>query len=358
MVIAASRAGHTAAPVSRVTDALDFIAFSSELNTLLGAGLSLMESITAIRQSSDAAQAHYCSGLQERLRTGLSLSAAMCADTRTPPLLAALVEASEVSSQLGYALDRYADHARQVSKLRQKIRAALVYPGLVMSVGGVVILFLLLYVMPRFGALFQSLGTGLPGTARLIVAWSEFISAHGPSIAVGAIIALAFLAFVAPPGGLSAQAAQVAARLPKIGELMRTYALARYFRTGGVLLESGIPVTKALELAGELLPARMQPHAREAVRFVREGVRPSLAFEASGLTTPILARVVAVGERSANLGAMMREGAAFHERHITRTLERWLAVLEPSLMIAVGLGVGVLVVMMYIPIFELASALE
>jgi general secretion pathway protein F len=139
---------------------------------------------------------------------------------------------------------------------------------------------------------------------------------------------------------------------------MKTYQLARLYRTAGMLLRAGIPALQALEMVRDLLSAHLRPRLAQALRLVAEGKPMSAAFGAAGLATPVAARMMLVGERSGDMGAMLSQIARFHDDETARHVDWFTRAFEPLLMAALGIGVGLIVVLMYMPIFELAGSIR
>ncbi|HEV7823118.1 MAG TPA: type II secretion system F family protein, partial [Burkholderiales bacterium] len=148
------------------------------------------------------------------------------------------------------------------------------------------------------------------------------------------------------------------ASLPGIGERLRIVQLARLYRTAGMLLRGGIPAVQSLAMVGELLPANLRGELANALREIREGKPLSRALESHALTTPVAVRMLRVGERTGDMGAMMERIAAFHDEEITNWVERTTRLFEPLLMVFIGLVIGVIVMALYMPIFELAGSLQ
>jgi general secretion pathway protein F len=139
---------------------------------------------------------------------------------------------------------------------------------------------------------------------------------------------------------------------------MKVYQLARLYRTVGMLLRAGIPVVRSLDMGRDLLAAHLRPHLAQARRLIEEGRLMSAAFMAAGLATPVAARMMAVGERTGDMGEMMGRIARFHDEEISRNIDWFARIFEPVLMAVLGLAVGGIVVVMYMPIFELAGSIQ
>jgi general secretion pathway protein F len=147
-------------------------------------------------------------------------------------------------------------------------------------------------------------------------------------------------------------------RLPGVGEKLRVFQLTRFYRTVGMLLSGGIPVVSALAMAEGLLHPELRVRLANAAKDIREGKPTSQAMESAGLTTPVALRMLRVGERSGRMGEMMEAIAAFHDEELERAVDWFTRLVEPLLMALIGLTIGVIVVLLYMPIFELAGSLE
>jgi len=331
--------------------------FVEQLRDLLQAGLSLVEALSTLHRTTDQAS-RWLAPLLERLRSGQRFSQALAADTAFPPLLIALVSSSELTSDLGQALDRFLDHRRKSGELRDRLFSVAIYPLLLTGVGAAVLLFLLLYVVPKFARIFEGMTGALPWSARVMVWWSQWLSAYGP-VFYATLAALGFVgatAVVAPAFRARAFVWLLDSKL--LRDRLRTYFLARWYRGTGTLVEGGIPFVEALSLSRGLLPAALLGNADAVRNAVRDGLSPSAAHGRARMLTPVAEQLMLAGERTGDLGTVLIRIAQFHEAEVSRSLERFVKILEPVVMVFVGVGVGVVVVLMYLPIFELASALQ
>lgn len=336
----------------------DVAVFVEQLRDLLAAGLSVIEALQALHGGAGAGKRQAVEALMSRLRGGERLSAAMAADPRFPALLVALVQAAELTADLPKALSRYAEHAQRVRDLRDKVLSVAIYPLLLVAVGGGVLMFLLLHVVPRFARVFEGLHGELPWSARAMVAWSHFLGGWGSAVlaALAALLVGAGVA-AASPAGRRWWLAQLAA-LPVLRGRLRVYFLSRWYRATGMLVEGGIPLPEALRLCGVLLPGELQDAGQRVEAALQQGRSPADAYTAAGMTTPVAEQLLRAGERTGDLGAVLSRLAQFHETEVTRALEQGMKALEPVVMVLIGIGVGTVVVLMYLPIFELASAIQ
>lgn len=334
--------------------------FSQELLALLESGLSLIEAIEGLaeKEQHDHARA-VLTKLRTALYEGLPLSQALALQPSVfSPLYIALIRASERTGDMVQALRRHVAYQAQVDAIRKKIISASIYPVLLIGVGGLVVLFLLGYVVPRFSSIYESGGDKLPWASQMLLRWGQLLQGHGEWVLITTVgvVGLLWLVFSRPAS--KAWLMKRVWQIPSLGEALRIYQLARFYRTLGMLLQGGIPLLTALGMVQSLLPHELQQSLQRVITEVREGKALSGAMEAHGLTTSIANRMLRVGERSGQLDDMLGRIGVFYDEETARRVE-WLSkLLEPALMVLIGLIVGLVVVLMYMPIFELAGAIE
>ena len=337
---------------------LDVPVFVEQLRDLLGAGLSVVEALTTLQAARRDEDHQPVDALLTQLRGGAPLSSALGAEPQFPVLLVSLVRASEWTSDLPRALSRFLEHEQRVRELRHRIASVAIYPTLLVGVGVAVMLFLLLYVVPRFARVFEGMTGTLPWSARAMVQWSHWLGGHGPLL-LGLLAAggVGLAAAIANPA-LRARALHAMLEWAPLRERLRTYFLARWFRATGMLVEGGIPLPEALSLSNGLLPRALQAGGAAVERALRDGYSPAEAHARAGMVTPVAERLMRAGERTGDLGSVLTRIAQFHDAEVSRSLERGMRALEPIVMVLIGVGVGTIVVLMYMPIFELASAIQ
>ena len=334
--------------------------FTQELLALLQAGLGLVESLEALSDK----ESHTDTGavlarLLARMRDGLRFSVAIEADPDVfPPLFAGIVKAAERTSDLPQALTRYIEYQVRVEGVRRRLVSAAIYPAILLIVGGAVSLFLLGYVVPKFSVIYQGSGRELPFMSQVLIAWGALVAAHGMQImaALGAAAALAWfwLRGLSRSGALMRQFT----RLPGVAPRVHILELSRLYLTLGMLLEGGIPVVAAMQMvAGAVAPRRRDALAAARYR-IEQGGAFSEALEENGLSTPIALRMLRVGERSGQLGLMLTRAAQFYDTETTQWIDKFSKTFEPVLMAAIGVVIGVIVVLLYMPIFDLAGTLQ
>ena len=340
----------------------DVALFGQELLSLMEAGMGLVESISLLAQR--ARHSEVRAVLSEVVRSigeGQTFSRALeGAQESFPVLFVASVRASERTGNLVEGLRRYLGYHQQVSALRNKVVSASIYPMLLLLVGGMVVLFLMVYVVPRFSSIYAGMGAqDLPLLSRWLMLWGRVASEHSGALVTGALAltGMGLLALRLPASRAALE--RWLWRLPRVGEQLQIYQLARFTRTVGMLLKGGIPLVTALEMTEALLrqPA-LRSGLQAAGRALREGQGLAETFRAHGLTTEVGARLLVVGEKSGDLGATMDRIAAFYDEEIARQVEWFTRLFEPVLMVAMGLVIGGIVILMYLPIFQLASSIQ
>jgi len=340
--------------------AFPMLQFNQSLLILLRAGLSVVEAIETLadRESRDDTK-QVLARLHEQLRVGMSYSAALESQPAVfPPLYVATVRANEQTGALTEAIERFILYRAQSDQMRKRVIGASVYPAMILGVGGLVIAFLLLYVVPRFSLVFQDLGDRIPFMSRVLLQWGQFAHAHSLQLLAGGAFAIAAIAYALAQVAVRSAIARGVQRIPRIGEHVRVYQLARFYRALGMLQQAGIPILGALDMVMGLLPPTLHPALAAARRDVGEGRSISAAFEANGLTTAVSLRLLRVAERTGQMGEMLERTASFHDEDIAQAIDWFIRLFEPLLMIAIGVVIGIVVLLMYAPIFELAGSLQ
>jgi general secretion pathway protein F len=336
------------------------VLFSQELLALLGAGLNLVEAIEtlAVKDEGSITKAVLDTLLQS-LYQGQSFSAALEHQPAAFPLLyIATVRASEKTGDLSESLTRYVAYQEQVVLLKKKIISASIYPALLMAVGGLVILFLLGFVVPKFSGIYAGSDSELPFLSQLLLAWGSFLDQHAQATLVIAVALVSGVVLALSQPIVRKRLAQLFWRIPALGKRLRIYQLARFYRTLGMLLKGGTPIMPALQSVSGLLDVALQTKMKNAALAINEGQPISQAMEDAELTTPVASRMLAVGERGGNIGDMMERIAGFYDEELSRWIEWFTRLFEPILMLMIGLVIGVVVLLLYMPIFELAGNIQ
>jgi type IV pilus assembly protein PilC len=269
-----------------------------------------------------------------------------------------MVKAGETGGVLDEVLDRVAAYLEKEQALRSKIRSAMVYPTLltVAALGG--LFFMTIVILPQFESLFKELGAGgqLPLPTRVAMAVSAFIRGYW-YIGLGIVIALFVVLrrYLQTPGG-RARYDRFKLKMPVLGELNRKIVVARFTRTLGTLISSGVPIMQSLEVVSKAIDNTVIGNAIDAVRAsIREGQTIAIPLQFSGVFPPMVVQMAKVGEETGQLEQMLEKVADFYDVEVEATVASLTSLLEPILIIFMGVVVGAMVISLYLPIFALAT---
>jgi general secretion pathway protein F len=334
--------------------------FSIELLALLDAGLNIVEALQALAEKEEGGLSrNVLEGMLHGLRRGEAFSQATA---RYPdafsPLYVATIKSSERTGSIQDALRRYVAYQEELDKVRKKLVSALLYPAILSVVGVLVLGFLLLYVVPRFARVYEEMSSSLPLFSALLLATGRWIEQNMTLLLSLVGIALVSGAYILSPREIRAALLAQIWRIPALGKRVRIYELARLYRTAGMLMRAGIPALRTFRMVSDLLQGNLQARLARATTMLQEGSPISAALTSTGLATPIATRMMAVGEKSGQMAEMMERIAKFYDEETARFVEAFTKVFEPVVMIVLGLAVGLVVVLMYMPIFELAGSVR
>ncbi|AXA91100.1 type II secretion system F family protein [Massilia sp. YMA4] len=338
----------------------DAVLFCDELRTLLGSGMSLVEAVDTLHEKeAPGIKRQVFAGLRTLLAQGKSLSSALeLSEHRFSPLLIASVRASERNSGLEAALDEYTSYERAGRDLRRKIATAAIYPLLVIAFGTLVCLFMLGYVVPRFARVYEDFSQSISWPTLVLLRVAGFVDQHLLGLLASGALA-AFMVIVAyRRGTLQAMLLRVLAACKPVRRQLRTYQLARLYQTLSMLLRGGFALGDALPLAQSLaLDRTLLEQVVQARGRLAEGQRLSKAFNDCGLTDTVTLRLLQVGERSGNLAHVLAMIAQAQRHEFMLFVERTSRVAEPLILMVVGMLIGALIVLMYMPVFDLAGGI-
>lgn len=334
--------------------------FSQELLSLQVAGLSLVEGIeTLLEKEQDASNRKVIKSILAKLYEGVTFSQALQEYPQFfPPLYIATVRASEKTGDLAEALTRFITYQTQMDFVRKKLVGASIYPVLLLVVGFLVSIFLMVFVVPKFSAIYDDMNSDLPWLSLLLIKWGQFVHEYGWELTIVTAVLMILSVYIVTRPAFRAKLLQFLWSIPAIGEHMRVYQLARFYKTLGMLLRGGIPITQALNMVSGLLQAHFRPKVEAAAKHIREGKTISTAMEMEGLTTAVGNRMLRVGERTGLMGDMMERIGNFHDEEIARWVEWTTKLIEPLLMAFIGIVIGGIIILMYMPIFELAGSIN
>lgn len=350
---------HRARRVGQTTRLKNMAVFTRQLQVLLATGTPLMQSLGALeRQTTEAGWRHVIERVRAAVEDGSSLAAAMAQHPRYFDAISrSLVAAGESSGNLPAMLERLAVLTRKQLHVRRSIIGATIYPSLLIVVAMSVLITLLTFVLPRFEDLFKSLDTPLPPTTKLLMGFSAILCNYWWAVSAGTLAAAAgfWSWYRSVPGRETVQS--LILRLPQFGTIVKSFSTARIARLLGILLQGRVPLIDSLQLTGGACAnheyAKLVAAACEAVT---RGESLASAFADTRLISPSVQEAIISGERSGQLGPLLTTLADFLEENNEVTVRSLTSILEPLILIALGLLVGVIAVSMFLPLFDLTAA--
>jgi type IV pilus assembly protein PilC len=362
-VLAIQRAGGLALgriplPTRARVSSREFVVFNQELATLLKAGMPLVQSLDILRRRvTNPIFKSVLDDVQERVRAGSALSEAFEAHGALfPGVYTASLLAGEKSGNLEQVIRRYVAYVKVVATVRRKTISALVYPAILLALSLIVVAIIVLRVVPEFGEFYAQFDRELPLSTRMIVAVSEFARSYFFLILAGlggAVIA-SWMWFRHP-----AQRERLdrwVLQLPAIGPIARKFSTSQSARTLATLLSGGIPLVNAIDVAAKSIKNRYI--ARElqlAGQQVREGRALAAAMQDSGAFADVAVKMVEVGESTGALQEMLNSLADFYDEEIDTNLSRFITLVEPLLLVVMGIVIAGLLLALYMPLFNMAG---
>ena len=338
----------------------DVALMARQLAAMLDAGLPLVETLGILAQRSDGpALREILLDVKNRVESGAPLAQGLAEHPEAfSSLFISMVGVGESAGALDRILLRLAAHMEKTAQLKEKVTRALIYPVTVVAVAGCVTAALLLYVIPMFATLFAGFGQQLPLPTRVVIRMSELAGAWA-AFALGIlllVIAAGARLYTTPSGRRTMDG--WALRLPLFGSLIGQSAVVRVTGSLATLLSAGVAVLEALEISAATAGNRVVEQAVEAARVaVRSGRSLAEELNAGGVFPPMVCQMIAVGERTGSLDTMLERAAAFCEEEVDRVVSTTMALLEPAIMVCLGVIMGGLVISMYLPVFQLGNVL-
>jgi type IV pilus assembly protein PilC len=339
----------------------EFVVFNQELATLLKAGLPLVQSLDILRRRvNNPLFKSVLDDVHERVRAGSALSEAFEAHgAMFPGVYTVSLMAGEKSGNLEQVIRRYIAYVKVVAAVKRKTISALVYPTILLVLSIIVVALIVLRVVPAFGSFYEGFGEELPLSTRAIVAISAVATTYFFWI-VGAIVALAvafWLWFKRP--GHRQRFDRLVLGLPGLGPVARKFATSQAARTLATLLGGGIPLVNAIEVSAKAIRNQHVSHELLTVaRQVREGRAMAAAMADSGAFPDVAIKMVEVGESTGALQEMLNSLADFFDEEIETNLGRFITVVEPALLIVMGLVIAGLLLALYLPLFNLSDVVR
>jgi len=365
-VLAIQRAGRAALgsfklPTRSRISTREFLVFNQELATLLKAGMPLVQSLDILRQRvTNPLLKSVLDDVYDRVRAGSSLSEAFEAQgSLFPGIYTASLLAGEKSGSLEQVIRRYVAYVKVISGVKRKTISALVYPAILLGLSCVVVGIIVLRVVPEFGAFYNQFDRELPLSTRIIVSFSNFAVAYFFVVVIAAAaIVFGFIGWLKRPGSRRRFDKWVLG-IPMLGSIAQRFATSQASRTLATLLGGGIPLVNAIDVSARSISNQyMAYELTKAAQQVREGRALASAMMTSGAFPDVAIKMVEVGESTGALQEMLNSLSEFYDEEIETSLTRFITIVEPALLVVMGIIIAALLLSLYMPLFNLSSMIS
>lgn len=339
----------------------DVAIFTRQLSTLLGAGVTLVESLTALVDQVEKERfKRALSDIKQRVNEGSSLADALGQHPKIfPNIYVNMVRAGEASGALDAVLTRLADFTENQARLQQKILSTMLYPAIMMVVGGGILVALMVFVVPKVTKIFETMKATLPLSTRILIATSNFFQnwwfVAVPVMALGVWL---FMRWTKSPKG-KPKWDRFVLKAPIVGSLVRLLSISRFARTLSTLLKSGVPLLAAMDIVKAIMTNTVLAEVVEKARdSIREGESIATPLKRSGEFPPLVYHMVAIGERSGQLEDMLTNVADNYETQVNVRIGALTSLLEPLLIVVMGAVIAFVALSILLPILQVNSAIR
>ena len=338
----------------------DLVVFSRQLATMVDSGIPLVQALDVLAEQIDQPGFKaVVSNLRDNIETGSNLSDVLARHPRIfSSLFVNMVRAGESSGMLDEILERLADYLEKSSALQRKIKSSFIYPGLVITMAIIITSILIFKVVPTFKGIFDTLGGELPMLTQILIKVSDLARGGAPFLLGGIFLLGVILGRIVNTEKGRMYFDRTMLRLPITGILLRKVAIARFARTLSTLVKSGVPILNSLEIVAKTSGNKVIEMAVDQVRInIREGESIAEPLARSGVFPPMVTRMVGVGEQTGELEKMLTKIAEFYEEQVDTAVSGLTSLIEPIIIVFLGVVVGGIVAAMFLPIFRITQLL-
>jgi len=339
----------------------ELLVFNQELATLIKAGMPLVQSLDILRQRvSNPTFKAVLDGVYGKVKAGTALSDAFGEHPDLfPGVYSASLMAGERAGNLDEVIRRYVAYEKVIGAVKRRTISALIYPAILVTMMLVLIGIIVLRVVPAFSEFYSNFGRQLPLSTRIIIGISHFVVGNLPILVVGAIAAAIALSSWWKQPGQRTRIDRMLLELPWAGATVRKFSTAQLARTLSTLLGGGIPLVNALEIAGRSMSNRhLASQLVDVTRRVREGEGFAAGLRERGLFADVAVKMVEVGESTGALQEMLNSLAEFYDEEIETEVQRFITLIEPVILVVMGAVIALVVLALYMPLFELSSVVQ
>jgi len=348
-------------PFNKGVASKDLVIFSRQLATLVSAGVPIVQGLNIL---TDQIQSPVFKQIIQAIRTDIESGIAIADAMKKHPkafseLYVSMIKAGETGGVLDAILERLSSYLEAAEELRGKVKGAMVYPIVVSGVASLVTLFLLVFVIPTFKSVFASFGGELPLATRILLSISDFLR-HNFLLILALPIGLFFGLkkwYRTEKGVLFIDGLMI--RLPVFGDLVKKVAVAKFTRTLGTLIKSGVPILQAMDTIAKTSGNKVVEEAiLKSRESIREGEKIADPLKASGIFPPMVIQMISVGEETGNLEIMLTKIADFYDQEVDTAVKALTSLIEPIIICVMGLVIGSIVICMFLPIFQMSSLVD
>ena len=339
----------------------DIVIFTRQFSTMINSGLPLVQALTILAEQTDnKALAEVTRKVVFDVESGNTVADALSKHPRAfTNLYVNMVAAGEAGGILDTILLRLATFLEKNDALVRKVKGAMIYPAVIMSVAAIAVVVLLIFVIPVFAGMFASAGQALPLPTRIVIGASGFLRRYwwimGAAIIIGGYMFKKY--YATPPGKLVID--RLMLRMPVLGDVLRKSAVSRFTRTLGTLISSGVSILEGLEITAKTAGNRViQDAIMQSRSSIAGGDTIAQPLQKSKVFPPMVISMIAVGEQTGGLDEMLSKIADFYDEEVDAAVSNLLSLLEPIMIVFLGVVVGGMVVAMYLPIFDMVNAVQ
>ena len=339
----------------------ELVMFSRQLATMIDSGVPLPQALDILHeQVSRPYFKRIIANIKENVEAGESLSNSLAKHPKVfTPLYIYMVRAGEASGALNDILDRLSSYLENTNSLVTKVRSAMIYPIVVISIAFLITGGLMVFVVPKFKDMFNSLGGQLPAMTRGLIAVSDFMKSSWWIIIAGIIVLILVIRQVASTDKGKYMLDNFLLKVPVIGDLMRKLAVAKFSRTFATLMKSGVPILDAMEIVAKVSGNKVvEASLLGAKETIKEGQSIATPLEKSKIFPPMVYRMISVGEQTGELEKMLTKIADFYDEQVQAAIDALTSLMEPFILLFMGGMIGSIVISLFLPIFNLSKMIK
>ncbi len=336
----------------------ELVLFSRQLSTLVSAGVPLVQGLTILEEQVETKVfREIIHNIREDIEAGQSITDALAKHPRTfEELYVSMIKAGEVGGILDVILERLSSYLEAAEDLKGKVKSAMMYPLVVSTIAAGVTIFLLIFVIPTFQKIFEGFGAELPGITQMVINASDFLKKFWYLVIISPIVLVVGMKYLRRSETGKLITDRIVLKLPIFGIIMKKVAVAKFTRTLSTLIKSGVPILQALETVAKTAGNKVIEIAVMTSReSIKEGERIATPLRKAQVFPPMVVQMVSIGEETGNLDSMLAKIADFYDSEVDAAVKALTSMIEPLIIVAMGLVIGFIVIAMFLPMFSLGD---